>query len=464
MAETKAANTDIEKAVKSLTDRQIGYTKFANYYDGDHELQFATEKFKNAFGKLFHEFALNLCPAICDAVRDKLILTGFGVEEAAGETDIPNAAWKIWQDNRMTTRSGQIHREAVVNGDAYAIVWVDAEKRTTIYPNKAATCTVMYDEETPGKILWAAKYWPVTIGKDKRIRLNLYYPDRIERYISEKKVDGELPKESKAYIEYTDDGGKAVIANPYGVVPVFHFGNNSDIGSFGRSEISSAVPVQDALNKSVLDMLVTMEFSSYRQRWATGIELEIDDATGKAMPPYIAGIERLWINENPDVKFGTFDESNIEHFIKVKDGFRVDLAAVSGTPLYYFMQTGAQFPSGESLKKAETRFINKVRDRQESFGQVWEDLMSFALRIDGGKKDIRLFAEWEDPAPMSEKEQLEVLMQKQDLGIPDEQLWSEAGYGEDDIKKFTEAKAQAAEDAVTRFNAGEEEPVPVNSE
>jgi hypothetical protein len=61
-----------------------------------------------------------------------------------------------------------------------------------------------------------------------------------------------------------------VVPNPYGVVPVFHFANNADLGMTGRSELEAAMPVQDGLNKSVLDMLVAMEFSAYRQRWAAG--------------------------------------------------------------------------------------------------------------------------------------------------------------------------------------------------
>jgi hypothetical protein len=46
-------------------------------YNGDHDLAFATEKFANTFGSLFREFALNLCPAVCDAIGDKLKIEGF---------------------------------------------------------------------------------------------------------------------------------------------------------------------------------------------------------------------------------------------------------------------------------------------------------------------------------------------------------------------------------------------------
>ncbi len=56
------------------------------------------------------------------------------------------------------------------------------------------------------------------------------------------------------------------LPNPYGVVLVFHFANNAIIGQPGRSELEAAIPVQDGLNKSVLDISLAMEFTRHRQR------------------------------------------------------------------------------------------------------------------------------------------------------------------------------------------------------
>lgn len=444
-----AEETDIQKAVKVLKANQTKYTKTTEYYDGTHKLEFATEKFKNAFASLFREFALNCCPAVVEALRDKLIITEFSVESGKAKTTA-DEAWRIWQENRMGVRSGEIHKEAIKNGDAYAIVWVDgtAEKRTTIYPNQAVSCMVNYDEETPGKILWGAKYW---VTADKKIRLNLMYADRIEKYVTKKKTEGGQLPEAKEFEEF-----ETPIPNPYGIVPIFHFANNGDVGKFGRSELRDVIPVQDGLNKSVLDLLVAMEFQSFRQRWVTGIEIEYDD-DGKAKPPFLAGVDRLWVTENNEAKFGDFQATDLEQFLKVKDSFRIDLATVSGTPLYYLMQTGANFPqSGESYRRSETRFINKVRDRQQAFGAVWEDIIEFALKIENKGSDVRVFTNWEEPEKLSEKEQLENLLLKKDLGINDERIWMEAGYGEAEIKEMTEAKEKAAEEMVKKFNAGDD--------
>ena len=196
-------NKTIEQAITALRANAARYAKAERYYNGDHDLAFASEKFQNTFGNLFREFALNLCPVICDAVRDKLRVTGFSVEgwnagslPAFGKAEDSQAAERrsdarrIWQSNRMGTNAGEVHKEAVKNGDAYVIVWPDAQGRAVFYPNKAANITVAEDEAAPGRVIWAAKVWRMA---DKHVRLNLFYPDRIEKYVSRKEVEGTLP-------------------------------------------------------------------------------------------------------------------------------------------------------------------------------------------------------------------------------------------------------------------------------
>ncbi len=472
----KLMNEHIEQAIEIFRKNAVRYARTERYYNGRHDLAFATEKFQNAFGSLFREFAMNLCPAICDAVRDKLRITGFSVDEVGKSNAFTREAKnftpegvtltkdisRIWNDNAMRTRAGELHKEAVKNGDAYAIVWPNERGEVTIYPNSAASSTVVYDEESPGKIRWAAKYWKTGT---KHTRINLFYPDRIEKYISAKTGEMWLP-DAKEFIECGSrnaecgneenppaamSGSRTVwdkkipnsalripqspIPNPYGVVPVFHFANNADVGRCGISELEAAIPVQDGLNKSVLDMLVAMEFCAYRQRWAAGIEIEYD-ADGKPKEPFVAGIDHLWITQNPDARFGDFEAANLDQFLKVKDSFRIDMASVTGTPLYYLMPHTKGFPSGESLRKAETRFLAKVRDRQQSFGQVWAALMSFALMATGRGQGIRLITDWEDPAPTEEREFLQNILLKKRIGISDEQALREAGYGDADVERM----------------------------
>ncbi|MDI1242968.1 MAG: phage portal protein [bacterium] len=352
-------NHTLEQAIDQFRNQAARYRKSRRYYAGEQDLQFASEKFASTFGNLFREFALNLCPAIVDAVRDKLKIEGF-----AGNPDaiVHESIDRIWRANRMALRAGEVHKEALKNGDAYVIVWPGADGRVQIVPQSAETCTVHYDEDEPGRIAWAAKTWR---DADKRTRLNLFFPDRIERYIADDRHGQFLP-DAKSFVGYGDTpqaalqaGTLAVQSNRFGVVPVFHFANNSDIGTFGRSELDDAMAVQDGLNKSVLDMLVAMEVCSFRQRWIAGIEVKIDPNTGKEIAPFTTSMDNVWMTENTEARFGEFGASDLEQFLKVKDGFRIDMASVTGTPLYYLMPQIRGFPSGESLRKAETRFSQR---------------------------------------------------------------------------------------------------------
>ncbi len=416
---------DIERALSSLQQNQIQSDKARRYHEGKHDLAFATEKFRNTFGGLFREFALNLCPIISDAVRDKLRINGFSVDSSSAGTDrTTEAARNIWSANRMDIRAGEVHKETLISGNAYIFVWPDVNGRPRIYPHPAANVAVRYDDEDRFSVKWAVKSWT---NADGRMRLSVYYPDRTERYVARKNSAAFPPPDDLDLIEDAD----AIVANPYGVVPVFHFANNADVGNTGRSEIEPAMPIQDGLNKAVLDMLVAMEFSAFRQRWAAGIEIQFD-ADGKAVGPFEGSVDHLWIAGDPQARFGDFEAAQLDQFLRVKDSFRLDMASVTGTPLHYFLQNDAGLPSGEALRRSEARFLAKVRDRQQNFGQVWADAMSFAVRI-AGLAETRLVTLWEDPAPVSEREILENLLLKRRIGLPAEKALLEAGYGNADV-------------------------------
>lgn len=446
----------ITDGIKTLAGRAQEYEAVEMYYKGKHKLAFASANFRSAFGDTFREFADNLMPPVVDAVKDNLLVTGFNVE--AGAAGIADRAWAVWQRNRMNQRAGEVHKEALLKGDAYVVVWADAAGRATMHPNKAHLCTVNYDEEQAGVVSSAVKMWK---GADKRFRLNVYFPDRIEKYITRASYPNGMPDAARAFIEYEIAGEAYPMPNPYGVVPVFHFANNAALGESGRSELSDVMPLQDALNKAVTDKMVAMEFTAYTQRYAIGLDVETDPATGKPIQAF-SGMERWLTVASENVKFGQFEGANLEQFLKVQNDFRMEIARVSGTPLhYFFLQTGS-LPSGEALKTLEKRFLKKTIDRQTSFGEAWEAAMGFALRIEGESEkekgensDLRLFTQWSDPSPASQREVLENLLMKSQIGVDDFQLLVEAGYGLKDIDAMMKRKAARAAEASDEFNFGE---------
>ena len=64
-----------QSALASLHVRAPDYALYRAYYDGQHRLAFATDKFRDAFGTILRSFADNLCPTVVDAVADRLEVT-----------------------------------------------------------------------------------------------------------------------------------------------------------------------------------------------------------------------------------------------------------------------------------------------------------------------------------------------------------------------------------------------------
>lgn len=460
---------DIDWALSEFRDnaRQTRYDLGRSYYLGDHRMAFATDKFRSVFGALFHAFADNLCPAVIDSLVDRLEVTGFssagGERQEAGRVEIEAGdelaarAWNLWRRNAMEQRSPEVHREALTAGDGYVIVWPNEQGEAVVWPQVAHEMAVSYDANAPGAIRQAAKLWR---APDGYLRLNLFYADRVEKYRSAKatrsfsvpaawraKHFALLPPERSLVSPGADFDVDAIIPNPYDRVPVFHFPNKR-LHAPGLSELLDVIPIQDALNKANMDLIVTMEFSAYRQRWATGIEVEVDDSGRPKTVPFEAGIDRFITGSSADVRFGEFAATDLNQFLAVSNAYREELARVSGTPLHYFHLSKSDYPSGEAMKSAEARFSKKIRDRQVSFGNVWEDVVGFALRIEGEElpAGVRLNSLWEGAAPRSEKEIAETLQMKRVLGVSKRQLFKELGYDEELIEQMLAEGAALTEE------------------
>jgi hypothetical protein len=241
-------------------------------------------------------------------------------------------------------------------------------------------------------------------------------------------------------------------------VPLVPLVNKPQLDSEGRSEIASIIPLNDAINKLVADMLIASEFGSYRQRWATGIEVPIDEETGQELEPFKAAVDRLWIARgsgdiNNPPKFGEFEQTDLSSFTTAVELLVQHVASESRTPYHYFMQHGGQPPSGESLKSSETGLVAKTTRKQRLLGEGWEEVISLAFRqIGDSEKAAILDSEtmWRDPESRTEAEHVDALIKMASLGVPHEILWEKWGATPVEIGRWNRiiaAKNAAAEPA-----------------
>lgn len=447
-----------------LTARQAGYRLHDDYYRGAHRLLFASEKFASAFGDRFSAFADNWCDLVVDACEERLNVEGFRL---GADVEGDREAWRIWQANQLDADSQIAHTEALVHGVAYVMVAPPDPGRDVarITVESPAQVVVRHEPGDRRRRAAALKRW---VGEDGHAWATLYLPDRVFKLRSERahrSTKVELPKdptepgkrlaalveqglEIRGEWEFTDDDGGAGYANPLGVVPVVPLVNRPRLAGPGVSEIAHVIPIQDAVNKLVADMLVASEFAAFRQRWVTGIELPNDPVTGQPVLPFKAGADTMFGSENPETKFGEFGVSDLQTYVTGVEMLVQHVASQTRTPPHYFYLSG-QFPSGESIKSAETGLVAKVRRKTRHFGEAWEEVIALALRATGSPQAAAAAAAetiWGDPESRSESEHMDAVSKKAALGVPWQQLMEDSGYSPAQIERMRGMRRQEALD------------------
>lgn len=449
---------------KKIVERRPTVLHLANYYDGNHNLAFASEKFLEAFGGLFKAFADNWCPLVVDAVEERLNVTGFRIPDdptakptAAGVTPAGAAAsktaWSIWQANEMDAQAQIGHTEAILHGAAYACVWFgDDERMPDITVEHPVGAIVECDPKRKGLRLAGLRLYMDQLGIE---HAELFLPDDVYLYRSPRPRDASVEPTSCQWIMDTDasptDAPDGTMPNPLGVVPMVELPNRPRLWTprgakslYYQSEIAAVIPLQDAANKLLADLLVSSEFAAYPQRTLTGYEAEIDPATNQPKPlPFKPG-QKLWWLEDINAKFGTFPVADLSNYGGAIELIVGHIASITRTPPHYF-NSSADRLSGESIKAAETGLVAKVHRKMQHFGEAWEEVMRLCGMI---VKDSTLAAAeaaeviWGDPETRTEAEHVDATVKLRALNLPDEFLWERLGLSPTEIAR---AKAMAAE-------------------
>ena len=430
--------------------RSAQYQSYRDYDDGEHNTQL-TERMRQFLQvKTGQEFNGNYCPVVIDALVEKLTVTGF--EAGAQSAQL----WQWWEASRMDGIQDVVHRSAVRDGDTYLIVEYDNEKEQPAFIDELAYnghegVKVHYSKESRRTIEFASKRWQIDHGDDAgyRRRLNLYYPNRIEKYISDSRMDEGNWQRYQAEDDpawplwWTRDG--AEFGEPLGV-PVIHFKNSDQGYNYGKSEIRSVIPLQDALNKSIIDLVAAADTTGFRIFFMIG-----DDPSALTVVPG-TWIYTLRPPGGPNgAQIGHIPGEDLSSLIKVIDKFTLLIAHVSRTPVSMFQITNQRAAEG-TQKQEESGLVNKARKRHIYFGNAWEDAMAMARKLHnvfgpGPELDENqiISTVWGDPEVRNEKEHIETIaLKKEKLGIPLEVAWAEAGYSPEQIEEMKQSEEYQA--------------------
>lgn len=427
--------------VAKLNVRAVEAAIFEDYYDGRHPMQFATSKFREAFGNLFGAFADNWCQIVVDAPVERLKIVGFRTDGGQQSSD---DAWTIWQDNSLDVESIVAHTEAGKNGRAFLLVDPSNKAEPRITVEHASQVVVAHDPADHRKRLAALKRW---LGDDGYVYVTLYLPDVVYRFESDSRID-ENNVDAIKWVPRT--GEPAEVRNPLGVVPVIPIENKPGLMGVAHSDLDPAIPLQNAVNKLCSDMIVASEYGAFPQRVVTGVEVPKDPDTGEplASVQVKAAMARLWAFKPADANVTSLPPADLGNFVKAVELFIQHLAAQTRTPPHYLLASMVN-ASGDALSVAEAGLVAKCRTKALFFSDSWEEAMALALTATGVEtKPSDCEAIWANPERQSQAALVDAAVKKRALGVPLPVIWLELGYTPDEITDMEEIEKSAAEAAL----------------
>jgi hypothetical protein len=419
---------------QELASRQVLLQRLQDYHDGKHRLAFTSQKFRDAFGGMFASFADNWCQLVVDAVEERLNVEGFryGTDPKADKD-----AWLIWQANSLDAESQLAHSESLIKGDAFAIVWGDDNGQPKVSIESPRDVVVAYEPGNRRRRIAALKKWRDEDG----YHCTLFTPNFVYKY---DKDDQDVNGDWKPYLTTTEPWP---LRNPLGVVPVVPVTNRGSLtSSYGVSEFLNVIPQQDAVNKLLADMLIASEYIAYPQRYVTGMEIPVDENTGRPIAPFNVSLDKLLVAEDPAAKFGSLTAGDLQNYVTGIETLVQHIASQTRTPPHYFY-LGGNFPSGDAIKSAETGLVAKTRRKMRFYGEAWEEVMRLCFKVLGDPRGNETTTEtiWADPEYRSESELADALIKRSAIGVPRQQLWEDAGYTQTQIARF---KAMEASDTL----------------
>jgi hypothetical protein len=444
----------IEALINSVKEDNAIVALARNYHNGN-QTTYMTSRVKE-FLDIHDEnrkFCINICRTITLAVKDELSVSGFNTTEKAkadGTKAQATWAWDLWTKNHMDAVQAEVHESALSERETFIIVeWDYSNLRPTFTHNYRFTdlendgdgqgCWMIYkNDDVNQDPICAVKQWTQTDYDETgqptlRIRRTVYYPDHVEKWI--------YSSTWEHYIEPPDPLKPEVPPEPWPIpwtrrdgkprgIPVIHFRN---VGMM--PEAWDAIPLQDAANKTLVDILASNDLSAFQMIVAIGWYPTTDGE-----PPKADGSNLLKVG--PGQFIGTRDPTGKIDAIKGQDptplmsslqDIIVAAAQITGTPTARFTTTKL-IAAAETLKMQDIQLKKKAKDRRILFGDAWESCLVMARKVanDFGT-EVALDETIDFDTIWADDETLEDLQAKKSLGVPVETIWSEAGYSQEQI-------------------------------
>ncbi|MCC5580595.1 phage portal protein [Microtetraspora sp. AC03309] len=471
MATAVEALALLDKLSRELDRRQPEQQRAESYYDGEHNLLFASPQFRQYFGGLFSYFADNWCQVVVDSVAERLTVRGIrlGTGTDADTGALADAeSRRVWLENELDADSGLAFVDTLTASRTHVLVWgnLDDEKTPEVTFEAPGETIVGYEPGSRRRRRAALKKW----RDDDNEYATLYLPGEVWKFVkpalSVPVVDGRT--ESGLIVAGTVSlagegwqlrevpGEPNPQKNPMGVVPMVELPNRSRLAKDPVSEIRNVIPLQDAVNLLWSHLLTASDFAAFPQRVIMGMDVPkkpiLDKTTGEIVayePIDLAkyAVDRVVWLEDPNAKIGEWTAADLANYTNVIEVAVGHIAAQTRTPQHYLIGKMANM-SADALKAAETGLVSRVRERQVYLGEAIREMWRLVALAQGEDKRAKAIKTgtvlWADPESRSDAELVDSLVKLKGIGVPDEALWERYGADIDEIERWRRMRDNAA--------------------
>lgn len=376
------------------------------YADGEHRAKL-TDEMKAMLridgSDTSSPFNVNHMDNIIQTLIDRLDLTGIEGDNEAATKWIQEIAYL----NRIDGLQLGIHESAAGDGDTYLLCEYNNDTGEVEWKHEPAYdgtegMIVVYGNDQRAPLL-AIKIWRENITeksevKDK-VRINVYYPDKVQKYIGEgKRLEHYEPDGAAWEMPWAMQDGSAI------GVPVVPFSNKAKrYSNFGKSEIDDVITVQDALNRTLVSMVMSAELSGFMIRYSIGMKPPAGLTPGMWLHAFVKGegdkqafpndAQQRWLDS---IRFGVLEAGELAPYLAQAQFLIDQMYIITRTPR---PEASGQI-SGEALKQLEAGLLGKVRRAHVNFGNAWEAVAALSWRIQSAYGQVqppaatRWYARW----------------------------------------------------------------------
>lgn len=403
------------------------------------------------FRRLVNQAHFNILPRVVSAVAQDLYVDGYRPTTSTGRPSADNSPlWaEVWQPNQLDARQLGLFRAAVTYGASYAVV-LPGSPAPVIRPMSPLRLTALYDDP-------AYDEWP-------KFAMIVERPDVLTRITAPMLDFGSLASdprlarvrvldESHVYTFEVDESSSAARAmtaeeHGLGVCPVVRFVDAIELDAdCPPGKVEPLLHLQDQIDQTTFSLLMTQQYQAFRQRWATGMAIDVDEL-GRPRQPWNATVTEVWVNDSPDGRFGDFAETSLQGYLESRRDQLLFATSVAQIPPHQLVIGNAVSNiSADALVALETAHRQDIAEHQAVLGESLEQLMRLAGRahgVEGAWDDLAAQVVWRDTTPRSLAQVADALGKlATQLEIPTRALWERIpGVTDQDLLRWEEMAAE----------------------